>query len=200
MFLELESGPVAAPSALLRPLPDGAQPARPAAPEASPEVSPEAPPDLSPRGPAPGVIERLNKILPEPPVAMAEPEERPAPRVAELGAVRARTRSSVFPPAPYPLRRGMASAEHAMRGAEVDGRAPRGGAVAATRNAVEWTEQWPWFLMGAGLATVAVGAASLRGGGGPGANLAWILATIVGALALAAGGYQAARRLTGLDE
>jgi GH24 family phage-related lysozyme (muramidase) len=186
MFLALADGPVAASSALLRP------------------VSTAGGSSSTPRsgrgaaGPDPALIARLNKILPEPPVEAGEEVRGAAGRVAELGEVRARPRAaSALPAAPYPLRRGMttpgATGFRASRApAPFAARAGRGG-VLALEAAADWTEAWPWALCGAGLALLAVGAANLRGASGN-AEAVWVLAVVVGVLAAAAGGYVALRR------
>jgi GH24 family phage-related lysozyme (muramidase) len=201
MFLELESGPVPASSALLRPR------AEKAWASASAADAPAWEPAIIKPGPAPEVLERLAKILPERPPAPPGDEGKIADgdnRVAELADARLRQRGAApFPPAPYPLRRGTAFPGAPARpeaGAAERAQRLRGSLFAAPRP--DWAEQWPWFLMGGGLALLAVAAASLRASeqGQSLANLGWLLGVVLGALALAAGGYHAARRVAGIDE
>ena len=191
MFLALADGPVAASSALLRPVATGAVEDARTGGGAAP-------------GPDPGLIARLNRILPEQSAEPSDDARSGGARVAELGEARARPRAApAFPAAPYPLRRGTTAPRptgfRASRAASGPfSRAGRGG-VLALEAVADWTEAWPWALCGAGLALIAVGAANLRSEAAS-AEALWVLVTIAGVLAAAAGGYLAARRLAGQDD
>jgi GH24 family phage-related lysozyme (muramidase) len=191
MFLAPDDGPVAASSALLRPVAT-----------ASFERASSASRGAS--GPDPALIARLNRILPEPPADMDESVRVTTGRVTELGEARSKPRAAeAIPAAPYPLRRGMTSPGPAgLRGdrpaSRPLSRVNRGGAL-ALEGAAEWVEAWPWALCGGGLALVAAGAANMRNADA-GPNTLWVLAVVAGVLTAAVGGYLAARRLAGHED
>jgi GH24 family phage-related lysozyme (muramidase) len=209
MFLELDSGPVPAPSALLRPQLRAAE----SGPEIAAGLSADED-DLAAAVAPPEVLARLSSILPD--AAAARPhagpdhverirgERGPAPADARM---RARP-ASPFPPAPYPLRRGMTSPGRvALAPAPTALRTPRrrrAWASAFGSAADEWGAQWPWIMGGVGLALIAVGAANVHAAlvapSSNGAGAVWVLVTIAGALAATAGGYYAARRLIGVED
>jgi lysozyme len=205
MFLTLDSGPVAASSALLRAR-SAAQAAR-TAPRAAPASTIDQ--LVQARGrttPDPQLLERLSRILPEPQPAADGARSDGARPGGGRGSTTTMTRMrppSPYPPAPYPLRRGMSSPGPVRTATAAGAQALRFDPGLSFTGA-SWREQWPWILGGAGLAVVAVGVVNLRAlavlpDGGP-AEVVWAIAAIGGALALAAGGYNALRRRPPSDE
>jgi len=195
LFLEVEGGPVPAPSALVRPVAD------PSAARGAPASAPlDVHVDMEgsrarvltdasrrrPVGPQGDVVDRVRRILADwvTPTDIAGGRAPARPAAAASSASR---ELSAFDGAPT-FQRGW------------------GGDVLADPAPVTpaWMARWPWMLAGLGLVLLVLGVTQMRlAGDAPvsqAAELAWTVATVSGVLALAAAAYHGARRIAGFAD
>jgi len=218
LFLEVEGGPVPAPSALVRPVADPVA-ARGAVSDTPLDVHVDMEgarvrilTDASirrPVGPPGDVIHRVRRILSD----WVAPAEVAPDRIgdaatdtaADLGAGVERPPSGAAPSLSSSHTFSGARAVTEFGGAPTFKRGWSGEVLADLVPAMPaWMERWPWMLAGLGVVLAATGVTQMRLAGdasvAQAAELAWTVATVSGVLALAAAAYHGARRIAGFAD
>lgn len=210
LFLEVEGGPVPAPSALVRPVADPVA-ARGAVSDTPLDVHVDMEgarvrilTDASirrPVGPPGDVIHRVRRILSD----WVAPAKVVADLTADVGADVEPQPSGAAPSLGSSHTFSQARAVSEFGGAPTFKRGWSGEVLADLVPATPaWMERWPWMLAGLGVVLAATGVSQMRPASdatvAQAAELAWTVATVSGVLALAAAAYHGARRIAGFAD